>query len=373
MGMSTLTLQRRGPALVRRALATVAALFFGAGCGAFGGVRVETVDHGEQKPSNVAVYVSVTDHGEPVTELEAKSFRIYEDGQELSPRVVERTLLPRESVTGERVLLLVDLSGNPSVAQRDSYGEAVEAFVRKLTPSLAVSVRAFDGSPGLKAVGDYARGTQTPSAAALTKLTSRDASRDLNGAVVAGLAELDRDAQNDKKPLHVETLVVFARGADLAGRTDSGTLEQALDTTKHAVIAVGIGEDTPYLGFARGGVIRAKNGDTLPIAFEEAGSRVAALHAKFYLLAYCSPARAGHRNVRLEVTRVDKDGKERSGDTELEIDATGFGPGCRVDTTPRFEHATDGEKHGAGARVNQAPATDPDAVVPPPSSGDYAK
>jgi hypothetical protein len=360
-------------ARARRAAAAGAALFFAAGCAGFGGVHVEAVEHSEQKPSNVAVYVSVTDRGEPVTDLEAKSFRIYEDGQELSSRLVERTLLPRDAVTGERVLLLVDLSGNPSAAQRNNYVAAVEAFVRKLAPSVAVSVRAFDGSPGLKTVGDFARGTQTPSAAGLTKLTSRDASRDLNGAVLAGLAALDRDAQTDGKPLHVETLVVFARGADLAGRTDSAKLADALDATKHDVIGVGIGEDTPYLGFARGGVVHAQNADTLPIAFEEAGSRVAALHAKFYLLAYCSPARAGHRTVRLEVTHVDKDGKERSGDTELEIDASGFGPGCRADTPPRFEHAPDGEKPGVTARVNQAPATDPDAVVPPPSSGDYAK
>jgi hypothetical protein len=363
----------RGVARAGRGVSGVVALFFGAGCGVFGGVRVETVDHSEQKPSNVALYVSVTDQGEPVTELEAKNFRIYEDGQELSPGLIGRTLLPRESVAAEKVLLLVDLSGNPSGAQRENYAEAVEAFLRKVTPSVAVTVRAFDGSPGLKAVGDYARGTPTPSAAALTKVTSRDASRDLNGAVTLGLAELDRDAQADKKPIHVETLVVFARGADLAGRTDTAKLDEALDATKHDVIAIGVGEDTPYLGFARGGVIHAKNADTLPLAFEEAGARVAATHAKYYLVAYCSPARAGHRNVRLEVTHDDKDGKPRSGDTEIEIDATGFGPGCRPDTAPRFEHASDTEKHAGGARVNQAPAGDPDAVVPPPSSGDYAK
>jgi hypothetical protein len=356
-----------------RAAAAIVTLLFGSGCGVFGGVRVETVEHGEQKPSNVALYVSVTDHGEPVTELEAKNFRLYEDGQELSPRLIERTLLPRESVAAERVLLLVDLSGNPSAAQRADYAEAVEAFVRKLTPSLAVAVRAFDGSPGLKPVGDFARGTQTPSAAALTKLTSRDASRDLNGAVLAGLAELDRAAQADRKPIHVETLVVFARGADLAGRTDAGKRDDALAASKHDVIGIGIGDDTPYLGFAQGGVIHAQNADTLPIAFEEAGARVAATHAKYYLVAYCSPARAGRRSVRLEVTHDDKDGKPRSGDTEIEIDATGFGPGCRPDTIPRFEHPTDGDKHAAGARVNQAPVSDPDAVVPPPSSGDYAK
>jgi hypothetical protein len=339
----------------------------------FGGVHVETIDQSAQKPSNVAVYVSVTDDGEPVTDLEAKNFRVYEDGQELSARLSERTLLPRESVTAERVLLLVDLSGNPNAAQRDNYTLAVEAFVRKLTPSVAVAVRAFDGSPGLKTVGDYPRGTPTPSAAALAKLPTHDASRDLDGAVLAGLAELDRAAQADKKPIHVDTLVVFARGPDLAGRTERGKLEEALDTTKHDVIGIGIGKDTTYVDFARGGVIHAESADTLPVAFEDAGGRVAAMHAKYYLVAYCSPARAGRRDVRIHVTHEDKDKKARSGDTELEIDATGFVPGCRPDTTPRFEHPTDVEKRGVEARVNKASVSDPDAVVPPPSSGDYAK
>jgi hypothetical protein len=360
-----------GASRTNLAVLALGSLLF-AGCALFGGVQVETVDISAQKPSNVACYVSVTDHGEPLTDLDAKNFHVYENGQELSPRLTDRMLLSRDTVTAERVLLLVDLSGNPNAAQRENYTQAVEAFVRKLTRSLPVQVRAFDGSPGLKAVGDYARGTDTPSAAAIAKLGSHDASRDLDGAVVAALAELDRAAQADKKPIHLDTLVVFARGPDLAGRTERDTLEEALDHTKHDVIGIGIGTDTPYLDFARGGVVHAENADTLPIAFEEAGARVAATHAKYYLIAYCSPARAGKRDVRIEVTHTDKEGNEHSGDTEAEIDATGFGPGCHSETTPRFEHPAEPEKHHE-ARVNQGPATDADAVVPPPSSGDYAK
>jgi hypothetical protein len=353
--------------------AALVALVFGAGCSVFGGVHVETVDVSTQKPSNVALYVSVTDHGEPVTDLDTKNFRIYENGEELASQLSDRMLQSRDAVTAEHVLLLVDLSGSPNADQRANYSAAVEAFVRKLTPSVPVSVRAFDGSPTLKPVGDYARGTDKPSAAALGKLGSHDASRDLNGAVLAGLAELDRVAGADRKPIHLDTLVVFARGPDLAGRTERGKLEDALEQTKHDVIGVGIGADTPYLGFARGGVIHAENADGLAIAFEEAGSRVAATHAKYYLVAYCSPARAGKRDVRLEVTHTDKDGNEHAGNTEIEIDATGFAPGCHSETTPRFEHPGDADKHHVDARVNQSPGSDPDAVVPPPSSGDYAK
>ncbi|HEX5099974.1 MAG TPA: vWA domain-containing protein [Polyangiaceae bacterium] len=349
---------------------------FTTGCSLFGGVRVETLATSAQKPSNVALYVGVTEGDQPVTDLEPKNFHIYENGQELDPKQVGRMLLSRDLVTHERVLLLVDLSGNPSAERRAEYVQAVEAFVRKLRDSLPVSVRAYDGSPGLKVVGDYARGSTAFSAVSLLKASSKDQSRDLNGAVVAGLAELERAARGNAKPIELATLVVFAGGPDLAGRTPDDKLYEALDQTKHDVIGIGVGEDVPYLSFAAGGVIHSQNADTLPIAFEEAGARVAATHAKYYLVAYCSPARAGKRSVRLEVVHENKDGDERSGSTDLEIDATGFGPGCSAETTPRFERPRSEareESDDGGARLNKSKSRDAGAVVPPPDTGEYAK
>jgi len=360
----------------KQSLARLAALVCGAqsaACSLLGGVHVETLGTSTQKPSNVAVYVGVTEGDQPVTELEAKNFRIYENGQALDSRQVERVLLSRALVTHERVLLLVDLSGNPTPERRAEYARAIEAFVRKLSESLTVSVRAYDGSPGLQSVGDYPRGTTTFSAAAVLKASSKDQSRDLHGAVVAGLGELDRAAQASAKPIELGTLVVFSKGPDLAGRTPDDQLDAALDKTQHDVIGIGIGEDNPYLGFARGGVIHAQGPDTLPIAFEEAGARVAATHAKYYLVAYCSPARAGMRRVRVEVVHEDKDGDEHSGSVDVEIDATGFGPGCNPLTTPRFAPPRSADAAEGGARINHSDSTDAGAVVPPPRTGDYAK
>ncbi len=356
----------KGPALLVGALLSL-------GCTAFGGVRVETLNASAQKPSNVALYLSVTDGDEPVTDLEPKNFRIYENGQELTSRLAERTLLARDPVTEERVLLLVDVSGNPSAFQLENYGEAVVAFVRKLSARVPVAVRAFDGSPTLESAGDHPRGSENPRPPTLARRTTKDGSRDLNGAVVAGLAELDRVLAVGTKPIRLGTLVVFARGPDLAGRVDEGRLYEAIEMAHHDVIGIGIGEDTGFLSFARGGVIQAQNADTLPIAFEEAGSRVAATYGKHYLLAYCSPARAGKRTVRVEVVHEDKEGNERTGATDYEFDASGFGPGCRPETRPRFVRANEPEASAPSAHVNEAPSNDPDAVVPPPSSGDYAK
>jgi hypothetical protein len=352
--------------------------YWGTGCSLFGGVNVENVATGAQRPANVALYVAVSDGDEPVVDLEPKNFQVYENEEPLNADQVQRQLVPRESVTEERVLLLLDLSGNPDVATRAAYARSVEAFVRKLASSVSVSVRAFDGGNALKPAGEFTRGTAKPTAGSLQKLSSVDSSRNLNGAVKLALAELDRSLKSGNKPIRLGTLVVFARGGDLAGRVSESDLDAALSASKHDVIGVGIGDDTAYLDFARGGVIRAQAADTLPIAFEEAGSRAAKLHGKYYLVTYCSPARDGRRSVRLVVEYTNERGDEKSGSTTYEFDAKGFGPGCKSSSLPRFDPpprpaGSGGSGSSAPALVNRAPANGGDAVVPPPSSSDYEK
>jgi hypothetical protein len=340
-----------------------------AGCGILGGLRVETLDTSAQKPSNVAVYVEVTDGGESVTSLEAKNFKIYENGELLSPKQTGKRLLPTEDFTDQRILVLVDVSGNPTKDQKEHYAKAAEAFVRKLAADAPVTVKAFDGGPNLIPAGEFARGAANHAVAALASVEGSDSSRNLNGAVVLGLKELD--ARKSGKPVKLGTLVVFARGPDLAGRVSSEVASDALGDTKNDVIGIVIGPDSHHLDFLPGGVVRAEDGDSLPIAFEEAGSRVAAAHRKYYLVAYCSPARAGQRQVRIEVTYTDVEGNEKSGDTNYELDATGFGPGCNPETPPRFERSK--LATSAGDRRDASGSEDEPAPDSPPDSGDDAK
>jgi hypothetical protein len=353
-----------------RAATVIALSLASAGCGLLGGLHVETIDASAQKPSNVALYVEVTDHGEPVTNLEPKNFKIYENEELLSPKQTGRTLLATDRFTDQRILLLVDVSGNPAPDQRELYAKAAEAFVRKLLADVPVTVKAFDGGPTLLAAGDFARGAPQHAVPALAAVKGSDSSRNLNGAIIAGLKELD--ARKGGKPVKLGTLVVFSRGPDLAGRVSADVVSDALGETKNDVIGIVIGPDSSQLDFLPGGVVHAEDGDSLPIAFEEAGSRVAAAHRKYYLVAYCSPARAGERRVRVEVTYTDVEGNEKSGDTTYELDATGFGAGCNPDTPPRFTRPL--SKAEAQAAGDAADAGEGDAaVVPPPESGDYEK
>jgi hypothetical protein len=344
------------------------------GCAIFGGARVEAVATSVQKPSNVALLLEVTEAGEPVTGLEPQNFKVYENEQELAPDQVKRTLLDRRAVTAERVVLLVDLFGQPSSSERSRLVRAVEVFVEKLRENLAVSVFAFDGSDSLKSVGDYARGGGAASASALSTIPGPDGSRNLHGAVLDGVRQLELRLGSENKPVRLGTLVVVAHGPDLANRTTEDRMNQVLESVRFDVVAVGIGQDTPYLGFARSGVVHAQSADTLPIALEEAAMRVVATHGKYYLVAYCSPARAGERRVKVEVLYATKTGDERSGSVTHDFDATGFGPGCRPETPPRFAPEKGGAPAGAasGAAVNKAPEAAPAGeVVPPPPSKDY--
>jgi hypothetical protein len=353
------------------------------GCSLLGGARVEAVATSVQKPSNVALLVEVSEGDDPVTGLAPENFKIYENEQLLSESEVKRALLDRTPVTAERVLLLIELHGAPSSQERARVVRAVEVFVEKIRPTVAVSVFAYDGSESLKLVGEYARGDGAAVASAIATAPGPDGSRNLHGAVLDGVRQLELRLANEGKPVRLGTIVVVARGPDLANRTTEDKMLGVLDAVKFNVIAVGIGEDTPYLHFAHGGVVHAQSADTLPIALEEAGARVVATQAKYYLVSYCSPARAGERRVKVEVAYTTKTGDERGGSTTHDFDASGFGPGCSPETPPRFapqkalpSAAPAGTSAPAatpaGTPVNNAPAeTWPGEVVPPPASNEY--
>ena len=362
--------------MLHRLIVLCLVAFAASGCQLFGGARVEAVATSAQKPSNVALLIEVTEAGEPVAGLEPQNFKLYENGQELAPDVVKRTVLDRGAVAAERVVLVVEVHGQPSSQERSRLVRATEAFVDKLRPMVSVSVYAYDGSDGLKSVGDYAKGGGAASAAVLSTIPGPDGSRNLYGAVIDGVRQLEARLSAENKALRLGTLVIVARGPDLANRDTEDRMAQVLESVRFDVIGVGIGEDTPYLGFARSGVVHAQNADTLPIAFEEAATRAVATHGKYYLVAYCSPARAGERRVKVEVAYANKKGEDRGGSVEQDFDATGFGPGCDPATPPRFVAQKGGPAQvpPAGAAVNRTPEAAPGGeVVPPPAGTDYAQ
>lgn len=98
------------------------------------------------------------------------------------------------------------------------------------------------------------------------------------------------------------------------------------------VIGVGAEIDSGELGnIGRAGVILTKDRAEIANAFEQAAARIEAMSQRYYLLGYCSPARAGVHEVTIEAVH---DGK--SGSLSYEFDAAGFRPDCDPTKPPRF-------------------------------------
>jgi hypothetical protein len=367
-------------------------LVIGFGCG--GGLRVDSVATSSDKPSNVAVYLTVTKDGLPVKELFEKNFHISEEGQDLTPEQTKQTLLPKDMAASHRALLLVDMSGPVTEGDtRERIVTAASKFVTRAHATQAVTVYAFDGGAGIRLIGDFPQGTaEVTDLPELTAYKPDDASSNLNSAVVEALAQLDARLMTAQKPIRIGTLVVFARGPDLAGRVQEHVMSDALRQSPHLVHAISI-KNTP--GFRAGtlaktGSFEAESMSSLNTAFESAGTRVADSVNSYYLLSYCSPARAGQRRLRVNVVIQDEKGQELSGSMGSTFDASGFGSGCDPTARPRFVVRAEDDKPSvqapaagtpssgasdkpAAAEPKKAGAEDEDKTVPPPSKPGYAQ
>ncbi len=359
--------------MARMARATTVLRFFAQGIAALlagcttllGGVQVNTVSVTAEKPSNVAVYLAVSDSGEPIGDLTADNFKLFENEQVVPFLDSQLTLLDRDLVAVHQAVLLVDMSGSLDEAARHTAARAAAGFVQKVRRTQAVSVFAFDGGPDLVSAGDFERGSKDTGPAEIDQLanfTTRDTSRNLNGAVLEGLKQLESRMMAVKKPARVGTLVVLSRGPDLAGRASDEAVEKQLEDSHTDVIAVGIGEaEAPWLDrIGRFAVVRAQTPSTIGVALDQAADKVALARNRYYLVSYCSPSRAGKRWVRIEVT-FNKNGHERNGSVEHEFDATGFSAGCDAKAPPSFAVAQ--------AEINKASpqATEPAKAPETPS------
>jgi len=140
--------------------------------------------------------------------------------------------------------------------------------------------------------------------------------------------------------LRFGTLVVFTDGTDRAGRVSRDAMLDAVDQSNMDVYAIGVGgevdvDELEALG--RNGFVRAENGDRLQAAFEEVAQKIEGYSKRFYLLSYCSPARAGDHEVTIEAEWHDA-----TGSLTYQFNADGFGPGCDPTRPPTFQRGRQG-------------------------------
>ncbi len=340
----------------------------GVGCGG-GGLSLTPIKSAQSKPSNVAVYFKVqTSGGEPIGGLTADSFKIYEDGSLVSELESKQTILNPEVAASHYTLLLVDMSGSVS-GDPDSVNnlvDAANAFTDRVEKQQKVAIFAFDGSPQLHPISPFtSTGGAKAGIAELKSFKPQDPSTNLNGAIVAGLAELDRALSQAEHPMRFGTLVVFTDGTDRANRVPRDEMIKAVKDSKYQIFAIGLGtelQESEVKDIGKSGTAMAGDKTKVVAAFDAIGSKIAAATKSYYLLSYCSPSRAGKHEVRIEATLKAgapaeasaegsaasgsgsastssnaKSSGDRSGSMTSEFNAQGFGPGCDPNTPPRFD------------------------------------
>jgi hypothetical protein len=184
---------------------------------------------------------------------------------------------------------------------------------------------------------------------------------------VQALRELDKTLHGSNVPLRFGTLVVFTDGTDRANRVPLQEMVDAIEASPHAVYAIGVGheiDDSTLSRIGKSGYIRVEDSSASAAAFGEIGERIVHFTQRYYLLSYCTPARAGKHKVTVEAVSDGDKGK-----LDYEFDAAGFEAGCDpnkpapFDTTGKTRRTRD--RMLAGPEQEGAAADKPAKAKPP--------
>ena len=266
--------------------------------------------------------------------------------------------------------------------------QAVGTFTDRVEKQQKVAIYAFDGSPGSlsnRALYRSGGGAPRPGWPCFRTFKPKDPSTNLNGAVVKALDQLDVALGKAAQPLRFGTLVVFTDGTDRANRVEEADMLQHIREKPFDVFAIGLGAEIKQAQLeevGKSGTAMAADKNAIVKAFDDVGGKVEARTKSYYLLSYCSPARAGKHEVRIEAAIKEADGQqEKTGSLKTEFDATGFAPGCDPSTPPSFDitkgdelapppdDAKKGDKADKDKKdkdAKPAPAKAPAGASPPP-------
>ena len=345
------------------------------GCALMGrSVTVDPVAVSTQKPGNVAMYVSVSQHGAAVAGLDKQAFKVFENDVQLDNDQVKLTLLPTTTSAARHVALLVDMSKTLDAADKKSMTESLRAFIVKLRQREPVSLYAFDGSEKAHFIADYSHDEHAEPDDKDTTLdrllgfSRRDSSSSLYSAVLDGAQKLSATLSAEGRAIEDGTVIVIALNPDLAGRVDDGKVRDYIADSPHHYFLMTVGPwatatNVSFLG--KNGGTRAASVNTMSSPLDSVLSAVDSDYGRDYLVSYCSPSRAGKRELRLEVTTKDAQGKLNVGSYETEFDASGFGPGCNPLLAPHFVVAKPKDKDLPRVAANAKPPAKPASVGAP--------
>jgi hypothetical protein len=113
----------------------------------------------------------------------------------------------------------------------------------------------------------------------------------------------------------------------------------AIRESEYDIFAIGHGAEISEReigSIGRNGTAMAKDRDAVKQAFAQIAQKIQGYSERYYLLSYCTPARAGEHDVRLEAA-APSDSGERHGNLTYRFKADNFAPGCDPNTPPSFD------------------------------------
>ncbi len=377
----------------RRAWSFVSAILAGcahAGCASTaqsGGLQVKVLAATSQTPSNVAVNLSIgTKSGEPLVGLKPENFRIFEDGKLVPEDKARRMLLDPKVAEAYFTVLLIDLSG--PITESQDFPELVRQvgeFMDELRETHTLTVSIFDGRDDLRTILEPDEESTKAALDRLRRYRPEERKGNLNGAVLKGLAILDRQLAKSTAAHSSSNLVVFTDRGDVAAKVPEEELEVALDKTPADVYVIGVGPGIkkPELGkIARTDAFYSTDPKEMGTGFTHLSKHLAVAAEGHYLLSYCSPKRKGEHDLEIEIST-----EKEHGLIKHHYSADGFTKGCSPSHAPVFakkeadkpapDEAGDGDGDGAGgggekAAAKSAPGGEKTAAKSAPGGGKAA-
>ena len=264
---------------------------------------------------------------ENIANKTAADFTILEDDAAVSAYESDLSMVPITASFQLSTALVLDVSGSMvDSGRKPQLIAAVEAFINTTESDQEIGIYLFDGRENLQTLQPFTSNKELllASVATLNDYETVDPSTNLNGAIVRGLALLDSEALEHQDLTFGGTLAVFTDGTDQAGRVSNSAAVAAVESSPHSVYSVGLGgeADSAHLAsVGKSGAILATDVDELSSAFEDLAGSIRAQTAGFYVIAYCSPKRAGRHTLEIRLTGTNA----RAG---VEFDADGFDSGC---------------------------------------------
>lgn len=301
-----------------------------------GSLKVKMLDAATDRPSNVALHLAVGGkNGEPIAGLKPTNFRIFEDGKLVPEDKAKRMLLDPRAAEVHVTVLLIDLSG--PIVETPSFPELIKQtgeFIERLQSTHQLTVSLFDGRDDVRTVLEPDESDVEKALSRIRHYRPEERKGNLNGAVLRGLAMIDKQLAASKAGHKVANLVVFTDRGDMAQKVPEEDLEVALDKTPADVYLIGVGPGIkrPELGkVARTDAFYSTQLGDLQVGFEHLGKHLEVGAAGQYLLSYCSPKRKGQHALEIEVVTEKEHGKFTH-----KFSADGFVKGCSPKNLPAF-------------------------------------